>query len=198
MYTFHVMDVWLWCHCTCMFAFYCSSHLAGSVSLLESLADSVKSMHQLISHPTDRSSEGNSSVLIGPISVLCRFNMISMSGRYSNRHRTYIKTYCKIWAARYRLFVGSISFLYRADIVTEIGPTSILVAKCGRPEIGPFWKPTSGRYRFQYRFDIGSIWFLCRADIVTDIGPTSKRSAKFGRPDVGFMSVQYHFYIGPI
>ena len=72
---------------------------------------SVKSMHQLISRPTNRSSEGNSSGLktdVGPISVLCRFNMISMSGRYSNRHRTYIKTYCKIWAARYRLYVGSI------------------------------------------------------------------------------------------
>ena len=65
MYTFHVADVCLWCHCTCMFAFYCSSHLAGSVSL----ADSVKSMHQLISHPTDRSSEGNSSGTdIGPTS----------------------------------------------------------------------------------------------------------------------------------
>ena len=105
MYTFHVTDVCLWCHCTCMFAFYCSSHLAGSVSL----ADSVKSMHQLISQPTDRSSEGNSSGLktdIGPISVLCRFNMISMSGRYSNRHRTYTKTYCKIWAARYRLIIS--------------------------------------------------------------------------------------------
>ena len=105
MYTFHVTDVCLWCHCTCMFAFYCSSHLAGSVSL----ADSVKSMHQLISHPIDRGFEGNSSGLktdIGPISVLCRFNMISMSGRYSNRHRTYIKTYCKIWAARYRLIIS--------------------------------------------------------------------------------------------
>ena len=136
MYTFHVTDVCLWCHCTCMFAFYCSSHLAGSVSL----ADSVKSMHQLISHPTDRSSQGNSSGLktdIGPISVLCRFNMIFMSGRYSNRHRTYIKTYFKIWAARYRLYVGSISFVCRADMVTDIGPTSILVAKCWRPEIGP-------------------------------------------------------------
>ena len=164
MYTFHVTDMCLWCHCTCMFAFYGSSHLAGSVPL----ADSVKSMHQLISHPTDRSCEGNSSGLktdIGPMSVLCRFNMISMSGRYSNRHRTYIKTYCKIWAARYRLYVGSISFLCRADIVV---PTSDQHQYSLQNVGGPRSDRSENRH-----------W----ADIDFNIGLTS---------------VQYHFYIGPI
>ena len=118
MYTFHVADVCLWCHCTCMFAFYCSSHLAGSVSL----ADSVKSMHQLISHltevlkailpePTSDLHQNILQNLGGPISVVCRFNIISMSGRYNNRHRTNVNTRCKMWAAR-----------DRTALKTDIGP----------------------------------------------------------------------------
>ena len=96
----------------CVFVVSLYMHVCILLQLTLGWVCLVSRLCELISHPTDRSSEGNSSGLktdIGPISVLCRFNMISMSGRYySNRHRTYIKTYCKIWAARYRLYVGSI------------------------------------------------------------------------------------------
>ena len=56
-------------------------------------------------------------------------------------------------------------FQYR-PVVTDIGPTSKRIVKCGRS-------------------DIGLISFLYRADIVTDIGLISILVAKLERPEIG-------------
>ena len=87
--------------CACRIAFYCSSHLAGSVSSSDNVLKDLqylvatqvahicfelqRRVAALISHPTDRSSECNYSFLktdIEPISVLCRFNIVLTSVQY--------------------------------------------------------------------------------------------------------------------
>ena len=175
----------MWCYYTCRIAFYCSSHLAGSVSSADIVLKNIQYDVGPISFPT-------SSLSRFPTWSRCRPDVVS-----------------NVEPFRYRPDVGPISFptsnfcgfqtsaRCRPDIVDGIWPTSspranMESARSGRhlPISARYILPTSGccrgrhlpisgRHRasmvFRNRPDIESISARCRPDIVDDIWLISAR-----------------------
>ena len=183
---YDVMDVWLWCYYTCRIAFYCSSHLAGSVSSADIVLKNIQYDVGPISFPT-------SSLSRFPTWSRCRPDVVS-----------------NVEPFRYRPDVGPISFptsnfcgfqtsaRCRPDIVDDIWPTS-----------SPRANMESARYQPTFA-DIGPIYFadirLLSWPTFADIGPTSslygfQKSARH-RVYIGQMSAWYRWRhladIGPI
>ena len=168
---YDVMDVWLWCYYTCRIAFYCSSHLAGSVSSADIVLKNIQYDVGPISFPT-------SSLSRFPTWSRCRPDVVS-----------------NVEPFRYRPDVGPISFptsnfcgfqtsaRCRPDIVDDIWPTS-----------SPRANMESARYQPTFA-DIGPIYFadirLLSWPTFADIGPTSSL--------YGFQkSARHRVYVGLI
>ena len=161
----------MWCYYTCRIAFYCSSHLAGSVSSADIVLKNIQYDVGPISFPT-------SSLSRFPTWSRCRPDVVS-----------------NVEPFRYRPDVGPISFptsnfcgfqtsaRCRPDIVDDIWPTS-----------SPRANMESARYQPTFA-DIGPIYFadfrLLSWPTFADIGPTSSL--------YGFQkSARHRVYIGQI
>ena len=156
----------MWCYYTCRIAFYCSSHLAGSVSSADIVLKNLQYDVGPISFPT-------SSLSRFPTWSRCRPDVVSnvepfryrpdvglISLTTSGRHQAHVQTWSRPDISRHL----PISARY-------ILPTS----GCCRGR----HLPISGRHRasmvFRNRPDIESISARCRPDIVDDIWLISAR-----------------------
>ena len=163
----------MWCYYTCRIAFYCSSHLAGSVSSADIVLKNIQYDVGPISFPT-------SSLSRFPTWSRCRPDVVS-----------------NVEPFRYRPDVGPISFptsnfcgfqtsaRCRPDIVDDIEPTCkhgvgpISADICRyRPDIFCRHQAAVVADICRYRADIEPLWF-------SEIGPTSSQY----RPDVGLISL---------
>ena len=168
---YDVMDVWLWCYYTCRIAFYCSSHLAGSVSSADIVLKNIQYDVGPISFPTSSLSRFPTwswcrfQCRASPISAWCRPDIVSdiellwfsdigqMSAWYRWRHLADIEPTCKHG-------VGPISAdicRYRPDIFCR-HQAAVVADIC------------------RYRTDIEPLWF-------SEIGPISADICRY-RPDI--------------